>query len=93
MDINWTWSGWKRIVVDGCVLQHDQTLLDRCVGRVEIGCPSVGVDGVGDLVVARLVEAAQIIPHLADKRVETDRTGVCVEGVAVLIDLIVKNTD
>lgn len=41
----------------------------------------------------RTYQSAQIVPDFRDVWVETDRTGVCIESVAVLVDLVVKHTD
>ena len=38
-------------------------------------------------------QSAKIIPDLADIRIDTNSTRVSVQGIAVLIDLIIKNTN
>ena len=63
------------------------------VVRVESCGLLVGVEGVRELVVAGLVEGAEVVPDLRDVRVESDGPGVCVEGVPVLGDLVVQHTD
>jgi hypothetical protein len=47
-------------------LEKLQTGLDVNVGRVEISGPAVRIKRVGNLVVARLIQGAQIIPDLGD---------------------------
>jgi hypothetical protein len=74
-------------------LEQLQTSLDVDIGRVKVCCTSIGVEGIGDLVVARLVQSAQIVPHLGDVGVQADSTRVSIERVTVLVDLVVKDTD
>jgi hypothetical protein len=75
------------------VLEQRESVLDDGVVRIEVEGTAVGVDGVGDLVVARFVERAQVEPDFRDIRVEADRSRVGVEGVAELVDLVVENAD
>lgn len=44
-------------------------------------------------VVIMTYQCSEVIPHLRDVRVEADRTGVRVQGISVLVDLVVENTD
>jgi hypothetical protein len=74
-------------------LEQLQASLDVDIGRVKICGASVGVKRIGDLIVARFVQCAQIVPNLGDVGVQTDGTGVGIEGVTVLVDLVVEDTD
>lgn len=60
---------------------------------IELVCALVSVQSVGNLVVARFIERAEIKPDLADVWIELDCATVCVESVAILADLIVQDTD
>lgn len=73
--------------------QKFESLADMWVGRVEFAGALVCVQGVLDLVVARLVQRPQIVPDLADVWVQSDSTAVGVQGVTVLVDLVVEDTD
>ncbi len=73
------------------VLQQLQTLRDRSVGRVELSRASIGVDGIGDLVVAALVQATEVEPDFGNVRVDANGAGISVERVAVLVDLKVED--
>lgn len=75
------------------VAQQVEPGLDMNVGWIKVGCTLVRVQGVTRLVVARFVQSAKIIPDLGDVRVETDGSAVGVEGIAVLVDLVVEDTD
>lgn len=75
------------------VLQQPQTGLDDWVVRVKIGGPSIGVDGIRDLVVARLIQGAEVKPDFGDVWVDADGTGVGVEGITVLVDVVVQHAD
>lgn len=88
-----TRSGGKRLTCLLSVLQKLQTLRDRSVGRVELRCASVSVDGIGDLVVAALVQAAKVEPDFGDVRIDADGAGISVERVAVLVDLEVQDAN
>jgi hypothetical protein len=46
------------------ILQKLKASLDVYVGGIEIGCALVGVEGIGGLVVARLIQCSQIVPNL-----------------------------
>jgi hypothetical protein len=74
-------------------LQKLQAVLDRSVAGVKLGSAGIGVNGIGNLVVARLVERTQIVPHFRNVRVQADGARVGVERVAVLVDLVVQHTD
>jgi len=69
-----------------------ETLLDVVVVGIEVSSLGVGVERVTQLI-ARLVQCAQIVPHLAQVWVETDRPAVRVQCVTVLVDLVVEDTD
>ena len=53
----------------------------------------VGIDGVGDLVVAALIERAEVEPNFRDVSVDQDGPQVRVEGITVLVDLEVQDSD
>jgi hypothetical protein len=74
-------------------LEQLQTSFDMDVGRIKVRRSAIRIQGVGGLIVARLVEGAQIIPHFRNVGVESDGARVSVERIAVLIDLVVENTD
>lgn len=70
-----------------------KSLLDDRVPRIKIGCTSIGIDGIGDLVIAGLVKTAEIVPNFADVWVEADGTGISIKSISILVDLIVQHTD
>lgn len=41
----------------------------------------------------RTYQRAKVIPNLGDVWVETNRAGICIQSVAVLVNLIVQYTD
>lgn len=43
--------------------------------------------------VKQTYQSAKVIPDFRDIRVQTDRSGVRIKGVSVLIDLVVKDAD
>lgn len=63
------------------------------VAGIKLAGSRIGVDGVRYLVVAALVQTAEIEPNFGDIWIDTDCPRVCVECVAELIDLEVQNTD
>lgn len=75
------------------VLDLGQPGAHRRVLVVEGQRSLVGVDSVGELVVAGLVEGAEVVPHFGEVRVGADGSGVGVEGVVVLVDLVVEHAD
>ena len=60
---------------------------------VELRGTGGGVNRVQNLVVATLIQTVEVEPDLRNVRVDTDGTGVCIERVAVLVDLEVQNTN
>lgn len=38
-------------------------------------------------------QSAQVVPNLRNVRIQADGTGVCIQCIAVLVDLIVQDTD
>lgn len=75
------------------VLEKLETGLDVDVRRIKIGSTLVSVKCIGCLVVARLIEGAEIVPHLRDVRVEPNSTRVGIKRIAVLVDLVVEHTN
>jgi hypothetical protein len=73
--------------------QELQTSLDVLIRGIQFGSALVRIESIVRLVVTRLVQCPEIVPHLRDVRIEPDRTRVCVEGVAILVDLVVQNSD
>jgi len=65
--------------------------MDVC--RVELCSSGVRVERIIGLVVTRLVECAKIIPNFRYVRVQADCARVSVESIAVLIDLVIQNTN
>jgi hypothetical protein len=74
-------------------LEKLQTGLNVDVGWVEIGGSAVRIKSIGNLVVARLVQGTQIIPDLRDVWVQANRTRVSVKRIAVLINLVIEDTN
>jgi hypothetical protein len=74
-------------------LEKLQTSLDVNVGWVEIRSPAVSIESVGNLVVARLIQRTQIIPDLGDVWIQANGTRVSIKRIAVLIDLVVEDTN
>ena len=64
-----------------------EALLDVGVVGIEIRGPLIGVDSIADLVVARLVQRAEVVPDLTDVWVDADGLAVGVQRVSVLVDL------
>jgi hypothetical protein len=77
----------------GLTLEQCQARLDVDVGGIKVSGPSVRVERVACLVVARLVQRAEVVPNLRDVRVEANSTRVRVKRIAVLIDLVIQNTN
>lgn len=63
------------------------------VARIEFTSPGVRIDGVRDLIVATLIQAAEIEPNLGDVWVNSDGARICVQGVTELIDLEVQHSN
>lgn len=79
--------------IGGLTLKQCQTCLDVDVGGIEISSPGVCIECIACLVVARLVKRAKVVPDLRDVGVESDGARVCIKRIAVLVDLVVKNTN
>lgn len=74
-------------------LEQLQTSLDVDIAGIKISGATVRVKRVGNLVVARFVQSAQIVPDLRDVWVQADSTRIGVERIPVLVDLVVENTN
>lgn len=64
----------------------------RVVG-IQFSSSLVSIQGIANLVVARLIQGAKVVPNLRDKGVESDGPRVGIQGVAILVDLIVQDTN
>jgi hypothetical protein len=73
--------------------ENVKSIRDRRVIGIKLRSTSVSINGIADLVVARLVQASQIIPNLRDVRVNSDSTRISVECITVLVDLEIENAD
>jgi len=93
MHILWTWCCGKLGTCCLRLLQQLQPLSDRCVPRVQFRRSSIGINGIGDLVVAALVQTPEVEPNLRDIGVDAYSPRVSVQGIPVLVDLEVQNTD
>ena len=74
-------------------LEQSKARLDVNVGGIKVSSPRVCVKRITSLVVAGLVQRTKIVPNLRNVGVEANRTRVRVKRVAVLVDLVVENTD
>lgn len=71
------------------VLEECEALFDQHVCWVEISRSGIGIDRVGNLIVAALVQRTQVEPYFGDVRVDADGTRVSVESITELIDVVV----
>jgi hypothetical protein len=86
-------AGLVRKTVGGLSLKQCQARFDVDIGRIKIGGPGVCVERIACLVVARLVQRTKVVPNLRNVGVEANGTRVRVKRVAVLVDLVVENTN
>lgn len=70
-----------------------QPCLDVRVAWVQFSSPLVSVQSIIDLIVAALIQGAQIVPNLRNEGVQADSPRVGIQSVPVLVDLIVEHTD
>jgi hypothetical protein len=70
-----------------------QTSLDVNIARIKVCGASVCIESIGDLVVARFIQGTQVVPNFRNVRIQADRTRVGIERIAVLVDLVVENTN
>lgn len=83
----------QRLSISLSVPEQCKSGFDGSIVGIEVGSSGVGIDGVVDLIVARLVQASEIEPDFADVGVEPDSTRVGIQGVSVLVDLVVEHSD
>lgn len=76
-----------------CLFQQFQPLGDRRVPRIQLRSSSVRINSVRNLVVATLVQTPEVKPNLRDIGVYTNSTRISVQGIPVLVDLEVKDTN
>ena len=77
----------------GLPLQQCQTSLDMNIGRIKLCGSSVGVERVVGLVVTGLIQSTKVVPHLRDVWVQPNGARVGVQSIAVLVDLVVQDTN
>jgi len=75
------------------VLQELQPLRDRHVPWVQLCSARICIDGIRDLVIAALIETAEIEPDFRDVWVDADCARVGVESVPELVDLEIEHAD
>ena len=72
VDVLWARAGRELAPSSLGDLQEMETLGDNRVARVELRSASISIDGIGDLVVATLIQAAEVEPDLRDVGVDAD---------------------
>ena len=82
-----------RKTVRGLSLKQSKTRLDVDVGGIEISGPGVCVERITCLVVAGLIQRTEIVPDLRNVRIEANSARVRVKRIAILIDLVVEDTN
>ena len=87
MHVLWTRGSWQLGASSLRMPYELKSLRDDDVAGIEFAGAGIGVDGVGDLVIATLVQSTEGEPHFGDVGVDADGSGISVEGVAVLVDL------
>jgi len=80
-------------VVSAAVTKELEPGLDMYVVGVKLSSPLIGVQSVVDLVIARLVQSAEVVPDLRYEGIETDGARVGVQSIPILVDLVIEDTD
>jgi len=76
-----------------CSSEKLKTLGDGNIVRIKFCSTSISINGVSNLIVAALVETAEIKPDFRDIGINADSTRVGVKRISKLIDLEVKDTN
>lgn len=64
--------------------QELQSLSNMRVVRVQFTCSLIGIKCILDLIIARLVQCTQIIPHFADVRIKSYSAAVSIQRITIL---------
>ena len=93
--MNILWTGCSRKLAAGSLsgTKKLKTLSDGSISRVELRGASICVDGIGYLIVTALVQASEIEPNFGNIWIYSNRAGVSVESVTVLVDLEIEDAD
>lgn len=70
-----------------------QAAREERIPRIELDSALICIRGVGQLIVTRLVQSAQVLPDLGDERVDADCARVGVESVVILADVEVEHAN
>lgn len=91
---------WQRLTVELVLVFRSQNgnslhdeMLGRVFGRVDFAGADVCVQGVADLIVAFLIENAQIPPYLPEVAVEMNCATKGIQRVSELADLKIENSN
>jgi len=76
-----------------CSSEKLKTLCDGNIVRIKFCSTSISINSVSNLIVAALIETAEIKPDFRDIGIDADSTRVGVKRISKLIDLEVKDTD
>ena len=109
MNIGRLRSSWRWLAISRTRAKQLQTGLNVRVSRVKLSRTLIGVQCIRDLVVAGLIlpkvsdahqtrnkvayQCSQIIPHFRDVWVQSDGTRVRIQGIPILVDLVVKDSN
>lgn len=75
------------------VLQQPQPRLDHLVVRIQVRRSRVRINRIANLIVARFVKRSQVEPDFGDVRIDPNRSGIGIEGISVLVDVVIKDAD
>lgn len=94
--MNILWWGRRVLVRDPRGLSISKQLkasFDVRVSGIKLCGSLIRIKSIVDLVVARFIQCTQIVPDLRNIWVQADSPTVCIQCIAVLINLVVENTD
>ena len=89
----WTRCGWQLATVCLRIFEKLKTLSNGVVVRIKLSCTSIGVDGICNLIVATFIQAPKVKPNFRYVWVDTNDARIGIDGVAVLIDIVIKQAE
>lgn len=66
---------------------------DRRIPGVQLCSSGISIDGVGNLVIAALVQTSEVKPNLRYVRIDANSPRVSVQSIPILVDLEVEDSD
>lgn len=70
-----------------------KSLRDGEIIGIELRSSCIGIDGIGNLVIAALIQTSKVEPDFGNVGIDTDSARICIKRVSELVDLEIEDAN